>query len=192
MSDNLLIKLHTSPKTVLTTRDIALLWRENNPDNLKAKISYYIKRGELVRLRRGVFAKSDNYDPKELSTSLYAPSYISFETALLEAGIIFQYYETIFAASRVSKTISIGGRNFTYRKIKDLVLLNSRGIIARDGYFLAGPERAFLDMIYLFPDYYFDNLRSLDWEVCTDIVSIYKNKKLERRLLEYKKSYADQ
>lgn len=192
MSDILIMKLYASPKTVLTTKDIALLWRENDFNNLKAKISYYVRRGVLIRLRRGVFAKDKNYDVRELGTSIYTPSYVSFETALLEAGIIFQYYETTFIASKISKTLSVSGRNFTYRQIKNDVLLDPSGITAKDGYSIASPERAFLDMIYLFPNYYFDNLRGLDWGACADMAAIYKNKKLEKRLLEYKKSYADQ
>jgi len=68
---------------------------ENNPDNLKAKIAYYVKQGVLIRLTRGVFAKNKDYNPKELATSIYTPSYISFETVLREAGVIFQHYDTI-------------------------------------------------------------------------------------------------
>src|SRR3989338_3697732 len=95
---NLIAKLYESPKTILTTKDIALIWEETNTVNLTSKIKYYAKEGSLIRLTRGVFAKSKEYETKELATSIYTPSYISFETALREAGIIFQHQDSIFVA----------------------------------------------------------------------------------------------
>jgi hypothetical protein len=55
---------------------------------------------------------------------------------------------------------------------------------------VASTERAFLDMIYLFPNYYFDNLRSINWDKCDELVKIYNNKELVKRLAKYRKNYA--
>src|SRR3989344_1475500 len=96
---NPIAKLYQSNKTVITMNDLAVLWKETNPDHLKAKAAYYTRRGVLIRLHRGVFALTKEYNPRELATSIYTPSYISFETVFREAGMIFQYYETIFAAA---------------------------------------------------------------------------------------------
>ena len=96
--DNLIAKLYQSPKTVLTNKDLGLIWQETNRNNLKAKINYYVKKRSLIRLARGVFAKNKDYNPRELATSIYIPSYISFETALRESGLTFQHYDTIFVA----------------------------------------------------------------------------------------------
>jgi len=65
-----------------------------------------------------------------------------------------------------------------FRKLKDSVLFNFAGIIIKDNYSVATTERAFLDMIYLFPNYYFDNLKSINWEKCDELVKIYNNKEL--------------
>jgi hypothetical protein len=89
--DSLIAKLYQSTKTILTNKDLALIWQENDKDNLNAKIAYYVKQKALIRLTRGVFAKNKDYNSKELATSLYTPSYISFETVLREAGVIFQH-----------------------------------------------------------------------------------------------------
>ncbi len=188
--DNLIAKLYKSPKTILTNKDLALIWEENNSKNLNAKTAYYTKQKALIRLTRGVFAKDKNYNPKELATSLYIPSYISFETVLRQAGIIFQHYDTIFVAGKWPRTITIDQNAFTFRKLKDVVLYNSTGIIAKENYSIATQERAFLDTIYLFPDYYFDNLKPINWEQCTEIVKIYNNKQLAKRLNKYRKNYA--
>ena len=189
--DTLIVKLYQSKKTILTNKDLALIWRKTNEKSLHAKTSYYVKQKQLIRLTRGVFAKSKDYNPKELANSLYSPSYISFETVLREAGIIFQHYNSIFIASRWTRVITIDSYNFCFRKIKDIVLFNSTGITNKDNCSVATPERAFLDMIYLFPNYYFDNLKSIDWEACEKIIKIYKNKQLEKRFNKYRKNYAE-
>lgn len=179
---SLIAKLYQSPKTILTNKDLALIWQENQKDKLNAKIAYYVKQKDLICLTRGIFAKGQEYDPKELATSIYAPSYISFETVLREAGIIFQHYDTIFIASKWSKTIMIGKQVFTFRKLKDLILYNSAGVINQGNYSIATQERAFLDMLYLFPNYYFDNLQPINFQKCFDLAVIYHNQQLIKRL----------
>lgn len=188
--NNLVAKLYQSPKTVLTNKDLALLWGETNSANLKGKIAYYVKQGMLRRLTRGVFAKDKNYDPKELATSLYIPSYVSFETVLREAGMIFQHYDTVFVAGSWTKTVTIESKTISFRKLKDAVLFNAAGIKKENAYSIATPERAFLDMIYLFPEYFFDNLASLDWEKCFALAPLYGNQQLVKRLTSYQKKYA--
>ncbi len=188
--DNLIAKIYQLPKTVLTNKDLALVWQETNQNNLKAKIAYYIKQGALLKITRGVFAKDKNYSKRELATSLYSPSYISFETVLRDSGVIFQHHETIFAAGRWTKQIEIDGHNFSFRKLKDELLFNSMGIIFKDDYNMASQERAFLDTIYLFPEYYFDNLSGINWEKCFELVKIYKNQQMIKRLGKYQKNYA--
>ncbi len=188
--DNTLTKLWQSSKTVFTSKELALIWNETDADNLKAKIHYYAKRGFLIRLRRGIYAKTRDYNPKELAASIYSPSYISFETVFREAGMIFQYYETIFAAGPWTKEIKIGKHKFSFRRLKKSVLYNPAGIINKNNFSIASPERAFLDMIYLVPEYYFDNLNSLDWEKCYELAKIYRNKQLIKRLRNYQKKYA--
>jgi predicted transcriptional regulator of viral defense system len=188
--DSLIAKLYQSKKTVLTNKDLALIWQENNKDSLNAKIAYYVKQKALIRLTRGVFAKNKEYSLKELATSIYVPSYISFETVLREAGVIFQHYDTVFVATKWPKNVTIDKHTIVFRKLKDSVLYNPTGIVSKNNYSIATRERAFLDMVYLFPNYYFDNLKSIDWEKCDEISKIYSNKELTKRLAKYRKNYA--
>ena len=189
-TDNLIAKLYESPKTILTIKDIALIWEETNTVNLFSKVKYYAKQGSLIRLTRGVFAKDKNYNPKELATSIYTPSYISFETVLREAGIIFQHHDSLFVAGPYSTTKKIDDTTITFRKLKDSVLYSARGITHEENYSIATPERAFLDTIYLSPTFYFDNLRSINWETCFELAKIYGNKQLLKRVTRYQKNYA--
>ena len=187
-TNNLIAKLYESSKTILTIKDIALIWEETNPTKLTSKIKYYAKRGLLLRLTRGVFSKSKNYEVKELATSIYTPSYISFETVLREAGIIFQHHNSVFVAGPYPTLKKINGKTIIYRKLKDSVLFNPSAIKNEKNYSIATPERAFLDTIYLFPNFYFDNLMSIDWEMCFELAKIYNNKQLIKRLAIYKKN----
>lgn len=134
--------------------------------------------------------KEKNYNPRELATSIYTPSYISFETALRDAGMIFQHYDTIFLAGHWPKTIKIDKLTFTFRRLKDELLFNPTGTEFKDNYNIASPERAFLDMIYLFPKCHFDNLNSLNWEKCFELAPMYKNQQMIKKLNKYYKTHA--
>lgn len=188
--DSLIAKLYQSPKTILTNKDLALIWQIDNKESLYSKISYYVKQKALIRITRGIFAKDKNFDVKELAVSIYTPSYISFETVLQETGVVFQYYETIFVAGSYSFIKKINKTVFTFRKLKEEALFNPIGIINKDNYSIASKERALLDTLYLFPNYYFDNLESIDWKRCDEIVKAYNNKQLVKRLNKYQKKYA--
>lgn len=188
--DNFLTIIYGSAQSVFTSREIAILIGEKNANKLKSKLAYYVKTGKLIRLRRGIFSKNETYDRNELAVRIYTPAYVSFETVLLKEGLIFQYSEKIFIASYLSREIRFRENKFIYRKLKNELLTNQKGVLDKKTYFEATKERAFLDMLYLFGDYYFDNLRSIDWDICFDIVAIYKNKALEKRLKNYFKKYA--
>lgn len=168
-----------------------MIWGETSPDKLKNKISYYVRRGYLVRLARGVYVKASDYNPKEFAVRVYSPSYISFETVFLANGMTFQYYETIFIAAPWSKDLQVDKYKFTFRRLKKSVLYNPAGIITENHYSVATPERAFLDMIYLAPKYYFDNLDRLDWEKCFELAEIYNSKRLIETIKIYQKKYVE-
>lgn len=176
-------------KTVFTFNEILLSSKETNPALLRRRINYYIKKGELYPIRRGLYAKEKNYNKFELATKIYTPSYISFETVLAQAGVVFQYYGQIFVASYLTREITADSQKYTYKKIKDSILTNHVGLINKENYTIASPERAFLDVLYLNKDYYFDNPSNLDWDKVFEILKIYGgNKRMEKKVKEYKKS----
>jgi len=69
-----------STKTVFTSRDIAILWQDPGTSATRVRISYYVKKGALIRLRKGLYVKSENYNKIELATRIFTPAYVSFET----------------------------------------------------------------------------------------------------------------
>jgi len=167
-----------SNKSVFTVKDIALLWQEADTGTSRVRLNYYVKKGSLYHLRRGLYAKSKEYNQLELATRIFTPSYISFETVLTKEGLIFQYQKTITVASYLTREINIKGQAYSFKKIKGSVLTNNVGIVNEGQTSLATKERAFLDTLYLNSNYHFDNLRSLDWNSVHDILPIYSNKRM--------------
>jgi hypothetical protein len=178
-----------SPKTIFTTKDAALLWGEDAEQAITGRLHKYVKAGKLVGVRRGIYAKDENYDRLEMATRVYTPSYVSFETVLTRAGISFQYYGSIFVASYVSRDIEVGDQKISFVRLKHYVLSNTDGIEHPDGYSIASKERAFLDRVYVSKDYHFDNLDVLDWNKVFDILPIYQSKRVESKVREYFEYY---
>src|SRR3989339_509349 len=178
-----------SKKTIFSTKDVALLWNEGNNKVVTDRLKKYVKIGKLFRPYRGLYAKDKNYDQFELATRIYTPSYISFETVLTREGVNFQYYGNIFIASYINREITVGEQKITIVRMKDYVLSSTMGIEHKDGYAIATRERAFLDRIYVSKDYHFDNLANLNWDKVFEILPMYHNKRLEKKVKEYFISY---
>lgn len=182
---NQLIK---TSKTVFSIDDLAQIWAGLSRDSLWDKIKYLLKSNKIISLKRGLYALPDReIDEKELGTKIKTPSYVSFYTVLLEAGIIYQYDESIYLASNNSDEIVVKKKRFVFKKLKDEVLFNPKGIVTNSNYQIASAERAYLDTLYLNPGQGFDNEQKLDKATCFDLVDIYENnrlvKEVKRRLL---------
>jgi hypothetical protein len=178
-----------SDKTVFSFKDILLTSGESNPALLRRRLHYYVQNGELYALRRGFYAKDQNYDRLELATKILTPAYVSFETVLRAAGITFQHYAQIFVASYVTRDISCGGQRYHYQALKKPVLTDTAGIEQKKNYALASKERAFLDVVYRSKDYYFDNLEPLDWDKVFQILPIYNNKRMAKKIQKYHENF---
>ncbi len=174
-----------SPKTIFSIKDVALLWNENDNSIITDRLKRYVKIGKLVRLRRGFYAKDKNYNPLELATRIYTPSYISFETVLTREGVNFQKYNSIFVASYITREIKVDEQNISYIRMKDYVLSNTVGVEQNNNAAIATKERAFLDRIYISKDYHFDNLNGLDWDKVFEILPIYNNKRMKKKVNAY-------
>jgi predicted transcriptional regulator of viral defense system len=159
-------------------KELILLCNESERLSLKERMSYYAKKGYVFRLRRGLYAKNKEYNRYEVATKIMTPSYISFETVLLDAGITFQWYSRIFVASYQARIIECDGQIYHYRELKGEILTNNKGIKNMPHYSIATPERAFLDIVYLHKGYWFDNLSALNWEKVFDLVPLYQNKRV--------------
>ena len=183
MGKDYLLDLMRSKNTIFTTKDVALLWGETNVTFVTKKLYRYIKAGKLYSVRKGIYAKGATYEKYELATKICTPSYISFETVLAKAGVVFQFYNQIFVASYLTRELVIDNQVYSLKKIRDSLLINKTGIDVKENYFIASPERALLDVLYLNKEYYFDNLNSINWNKVEEILPIYGgNKRMQAKI----------
>ncbi|MBI4066565.1 hypothetical protein HY411_02505 [Candidatus Gottesmanbacteria bacterium] len=190
MTDRLLIQLYRRPETVFPIDQIAQMFPGIPYKSLRDRLSYCTKTGKLIRVRHGIYAKP-SYNHLELANKIYTPSYISLETVLAKEGIVFQYYETIFAVSYLTRTVSVAGKDIQYRQIKGIVLTNPHGVEYHDEVAIASRERAFLDAVYIYKDYHFDNLGVIDWQKVDELTPVYRSKTVKKRIAGYRKLYQE-
>ncbi len=178
---DVVLAIYRENRTVFRLNDIALLVGETNFQSLNGRLNYYVHSGKLQNPRKGIYVKP-NFRLEELACSIYTPSYISLEYVLQKAGILFQFDSQITSLSYLSRTIEVRGRTYKFRKIKGEILVNTAGIIRQDNHInIASAERAFLDLLYLEKDSYFDNLKPLKKSRVYDLLPLYKSKALTER-----------
>jgi len=189
MKKDYLMDLMRSKNTIFTTKDVSLVWQEPDVNFVRKKLYRYIKAGKLFSVRKGVYAKDKNYEKYELATKIFTPSYISFETVLTKAGVVFQFYGQVFVASYLTREFTIDDQIYVLKKVKDAILTNQTGIEVKENYFIASPERAFLDVVYLNKEYHFDNLSGINWDKVDEILPIYGgNKRMEAKVKKYREA----
>lgn len=180
MNKSLVQEIYKSNRTVFRLRDIGMLLGAKNEANLKALVNYYVSKGTLRAVRKGIYVKEE-FSVEELACRIYTPSYVSMESVLFKAGVIFQFSSSVTVVSYLSRVIQVDETDFKFHKIKNSILMEEKGIV-RNGYAsVAVPERAFLDLLYLNTEFFFDNLRSLNRELISDLLPLYQNNALEAR-----------
>ena len=143
------------PDTVFAHDLLESLLR-NKVSNINVKIANMVKKGELVRLKRGVYILGKEYrrsplDMIGIANVLYVPSYVSFEYALSYYGLIPErVYEITSATSRLKKSFDTPLGRFTYRPLPPQAyaigidwLFDER----HGGRLIATPEKALCDKI---------------------------------------------
>ncbi len=114
----------------------------------KVALSRLVKRGVLTRARRGVYQLSLNYlDVRKVANQLYYPSYLSFESALSQSGILSQIpYTQTFATLKRSKKMEIANTEAEFTQLKKDLFF---GYGLTNEVYIAEPEKALLDQLYM-------------------------------------------
>lgn len=126
----------------------------NGYSNINQKISLECKNGKLTRIKRGLYTDDFMHDLELIANVCYSPSYLSFEYALSQYGMIPEYVSTLTSAvygKRNNKIYRLHGASFEYQSIPKAVF--SKGVIVRrtqQGYCykIATKEKALCDMLY--------------------------------------------
>ncbi|NTW26401.1 MAG: hypothetical protein HGA37_17010 [Lentimicrobium sp.] len=179
---DIVLSLYKNIRSVFRLIDVAMLTGETDMLVLSKKLNYYVRKKQIGNPRKGIYAKP-GYDRVELACCLYTPCYISLEYVLQQKGIIFQYDTQITAVSYLSRITTIGDQSYRYRKLKGELLVNTAGVVQLPNMVnIAVAERAFLDMLYLSPGFYFDNINSLDKSLIRNLLQIYQSAALTKRV----------
>ena len=116
----------------------------------RGKIARLLETGELISLRRGLYASRRDLDPFCLAGSIYGPSYISYETALSWHGMIPEGVAEVVSATikRAASFENEFGR-FRYQPIpKSVYPVGILRVTESDLPFLiASPTKALIDRI---------------------------------------------
>ncbi len=163
----------------------------------KSKLTQMIKKGEIIRIARGVYAESLNDPRMPVARMLLSPSYISFETALAWHGMI---PERVYAVKSVGFRLnkdkvfdtSFGRYSFHYlpEDLFSSALMPAQE--ERYGFRLATAEKALLDTLYkirgisqtkkgildlIYADLRINDerLKELDWQAITILAPLYRS-----------------
>lgn len=150
------------------TRDLALLWGIDNTNTLYTTIKRYVQKGILVPVQKGLYATVplSQVDPYALGiAAIHTYAYVSCETVLAAAGIIFQAGEAMTFVSSLSKRFTLAGHEILVRAMANQFLYNDAGVERTSGVLTATPQRAVADMLYFNPRVHWDNPAATDWKV---------------------------
>jgi hypothetical protein len=180
---DVILAIYTDNRTVFRLKDIALLTGESNFLSLNKKLNYHVKTGKLQNPRKGIYTKP-GYNSEEMACTIFTPSYISLEYVLQKVGVLFQYDSRISVICNLSRSIEFEDQTYLFRKMKGELLVNTLGIVRKENQInIASPERAFLDLLYLNPKYYFDNLNPLNKELIFKLLPIYKSQTMNKKIV---------
>lgn len=171
-------------------------------------LTRWVKKGLLIRLRQGLYTfpeyKADNDYLLYFANKIYSPSYISLHSALSFYGIIPEAVLQITSVTSL-KTASFNNEIgvYIYKSVKNELIFgyNLKTFSGERVLKIAKPEKAILDLLYLYPFYssekellelrfdqdflYYD----FDIELFREYTIRFKSKALEKRAAKLLKAY---
>ena len=123
-------------------------------DSARVLCSRYYSKGLLIRIKRNIYVLKERWERLTdeelygLANIIQVPSYISLTTALSYFNYTTQiqqdYVESVSVMRTQEKTIE--GISFTFSKISEKYY---QGFRRHNGIFIASPEKALVDALYL-------------------------------------------
>lgn len=195
MSNQLEQTLRHYPHAVLTANELACLLG-GSPDSRYGRVKRALKKGDLTRVRRGVYTINpliSGHLPHhfEVAQKLYAPSFISLHSALAFYHLIPEaVYLTTSATIASSTTIETPHGNFNYQTLPahnfytDVQLITT----SHASFLIANPWRALLDLMAIYKKSYLsieepeedlrldiDELPTIEQTVLAQLDTYYRN-----------------
>ena len=147
---------------IATVEDLKIKYA--NYTDINGKIKREIDKGEIIPLVRGLYETDKNVSRLYLSSYIYGPSYISFDTALSYYGMIpeavYIYTSATFNKRKTKRYTNFFG-TFQYRDIPKEVYPFGIKTKEENGYvyYIGTREKALCDKLYIMPP--IDNLKEL-------------------------------
>lgn len=172
---------------------------QGSADSRYGLIKRALARGEIVRIRRGLYGLSKRYQRGGISTfelaqKIYSPSYVSLESALSFHGWIPEAVYTVTSVSlKRSRDFETTFGRFSYKRIPKFSLIGVDRIEAdKSLYFMATPTKAIIDYLYVYRKEWKGmgplieslriepkNLEGLSVELLLDLAEGYRSKRVK-------------
>lgn len=130
------------------------------PSFEKNNLTRWVKQNLLVKLRNSWYSFPDYVNMSNIqyfvSNKIYSPSYISLHSALAFYGIIPEAIVQTTAVSSLKKAnFENNFGSFSYQQILPELMFGNeqKTFLNKHSLFFATPEKAILDLLYLYPQY---------------------------------------
>lgn len=166
-----------------------------SPRSSRVSANRYVKHGLLVRIKRNLYVLRETWDTMTredmfgIANLIQVPSYISLMTALDYYEITTQIQQNFIESIAVKRTkeVAVDSTVFNFTRIQENMYA---GFIKKNNtFFIALPEKAFLDALYLrsLGRYSFDtssiDFRKFDQSLLSKLIPLFPLR--TRRVLEH-------
>jgi predicted transcriptional regulator of viral defense system len=174
-----------------------LLAGKGSAGSVRRQLDRWVKSGRLLQLRRGIYSVAPPYQaeaphPFLVANHLRKPSYVSLQSALSHYGLIPEFVPVITSVTTgrpEELQTPLGG--FVFRHLKKTAFWGYTQIEISRGQavFLASPEKALLDLLYLTPgsdspeylqELRFEPMDGFDWHALRIHAERFHSPKLKR------------
>jgi len=191
---NLLEKVSVLP--VFTVRFLAA---GGNLAQIRLQINRWVNDGKIIRLHKGLYTLAEPYrkitsEPFSIANSLKQASYVSLHSALSWYAMIPEFVPAVTSITTGRpQTIETPLGRFEFRHVSKKYFWGYQQVEFKFGQtaFIAHPEKALLDLIYLTPggdkiefieELRLQNFEQIDKTVLREFVERFQSPKLNRAL----------
>ncbi len=150
--------LNNFKNIIFITKDMLRDVSNENEESLSKSILRWCKRGELIKLKNGLYITKETYSKhintdgfiEHIANELRTPSYVSLEYALSKFGVITESVYTVTSITlKTKRTFNNLTGQYIYKSIKKS-LFNGYKLekFLSNDYYIATKEKALFDYLY--------------------------------------------
>ena len=134
-------------KAIFSVEEARRIAWQTEPKTLKLQLHQWVRSGEIIRLKRGIFAlPGEVRDKMEVARALYGPAYVSLEFALHAYGLLPDVPFTVtLVTPKTTRKIDTPVGQFVYHKIKEDLFWGYDPVTL-----MGEREKALIDYLYLY------------------------------------------